>query len=193
MATNTTERLYKLTVDGTAAINKLDQIAKSTGALEQKMTSAGKSMSMAFSGMAMGTALVGALKTAFSHADIIMDTADAFDASAGSILKLQEAFQSFGGKAESVTNVLTKVAQATNDALNGNDTARKSFTDLGISMQEIAGKGTDQVFLTILQAIEKIPDPMKRAAVAADRPPLNLYAESPIRKRLQHSSDQIVL
>jgi hypothetical protein len=168
MASAVQERIYKLTVDASAAVAKLDQIAKSTGAVEQKMSKMGSTINTAFSGLASAATIGVALKTAFDFADQVIDMADAFGASAESILKLQGAFQSFGGKAESVTNVLTKVAQTTNDAIAGNDAARKSFLDLGISIESLVGKDADQVFLTLSAAIAKIPDPLKRAAVSAD-------------------------
>lgn len=167
MASATTERIYRLTVDATAAVNKLDQIAKSTGAVEQKMTAAGKSMG-SFINVAAVTSLALYAKGLFDAADAASDLGDAFGITIGKVYAFQNAVSEAGGKGENFQQMMQKVANSVDDAFGGNDKAVESFARLGITMESMKDQNLDQIYERIAKALAGIADPAKRNAIAMD-------------------------
>lgn len=169
MATATTERIYKLTVDASAAVAKLDQIAASTGSMEQKMTKAGSAMDMAFKGLAAGGAIVGALMSLekfLNYADKLADTADAFGTSATAISAWSGAIQQAGGDAEKTDKLFQKTADLIQNIVD--DKAPDSIKRLGISFNDIKGLNVEQSFDLIVQRLAAIKDDATRTATAMD-------------------------
>jgi len=114
----------------------------------------------------VATAASLAIGKALSWADEISDTADAFDLTIASLLRVNNALALAGGKAENTATMFQKLAINTTQAAEGLDSARDKFAKLGIAGADVEKLGADQLFARIAEALAQIDDPFKRATLA---------------------------
>src|SRR5262245_54726470 len=121
---DTIERLYKLTVDGTAASRQLEQIARSTDALDKRMQVAGDSLRK----------FAGILTTALSAGAIVAGIGRVID----SFDQLAKDAQKIGVAAEDLQR-LRYAADLSGVSADKLDTA---LTRLAVGMDSIGDKGS---------------------------------------------------
>ena len=141
--------------------NQRKQIRLAEKATQDMMTMASRA--------AMGMAGLGYLVgQAFSKADEITDTAKAFNITVDSLISTQGALQAAGGEANNVTTLFSKLASVQEDARNGSDALRLSFTKLGISGKDVDKLSLDEMFKRVATELAKVEDETKRTALAQD-------------------------
>lgn len=69
---------------------------------------------------------------------------------------------------QSLVRGVNKLQQKLTDAVGGNEAARKSFSDLGVSVESLASMSPDEQFRTMAEAISQIQDPAERTSAAMD-------------------------
>lgn len=114
----------------------------------------------------VATAASLAIGKALSWADEISDTADAFDLTIASLLRVNNALALAGGKAENTATMFQKLAVNATQAAQGADDARDKFTKLGIAGADVEKLAPDQLFARVAEALAQIDDPLKRNALA---------------------------
>jgi lambda family phage tail tape measure protein len=119
---------------------------------------------ISFAAVAAGAAIVNTLKRA---ADIT-DISEGFDITVESLLATEKALMLGAGKAEDLSTILNKLAQAQDAAKEGNDTMRESFERLGVSAGAVENQKLDRLFLDVATSLSKVEDTSKRAALAQD-------------------------
>jgi hypothetical protein len=87
---------------------------------------------------------------------------------AGNILVLETAFKNSGLAADQVGQVINKLQNFMQDAANGGERQTKAMSNLGISLEQLAGKTPTQQMEIFAQKIAGIQDPTQRAAAASD-------------------------
>lgn len=93
----------------------------------------------------------------------IADMAGRMGITAEAVQKLSQAARLGGASMESVSNAIRVMSDHISDGK-----LPKSLTEMGISLDALRKMTPDQAFLTLAEAIQKIPDPMKQSAAAMD-------------------------
>jgi hypothetical protein len=182
MASAITDFLIRVKVQGQQLV---DNLTKSTNDAEKGMNNASKAagkfstsikglgssvlgMAGGITGIAAAIAAIG--MRAINTADQIQDLADATGISAGSLLNFKQSIIEAGGRTEDFEKISSRLNQTLGEAANGNEKARKSFKDLGISLGDANGnlRSTDDLLPEVLSALSSIEDPATRAATAVD-------------------------
>jgi len=88
----------------------------------------------------LGAGFVTAITQANNYANAIKDVSVASDISIASVVALGKAFAYNGGTAEGAQNAVLKFSQSLGDAINGSDSAQKSFAAAGITLDDIFNK-----------------------------------------------------
>ena len=88
----------------------------------------------------LGAGFVTAITQANNYANAIKDVSVASDISIASVVALGKAFSYNGGTAEGAQNAVLKFSQSLGDAINGSDSAQKSFAAAGITLDDIFNK-----------------------------------------------------
>lgn len=116
-------------------------------------------------GAAVAGAAFAALTTkAMAYADEIADVAKANDFAIDSVIKLQDALASSGGKAEDAGKLLASFTNYVDKAAEGSFEAQKLFAKLGVSFQDLGKLSTEELFNKAVKGIAAIEDPLTRAA-----------------------------
>ena len=111
---------------------------------------------------------IGFLEDAVDRASRLADASDALGVGAESLQRWELAAKEAGIESEQFENLLGKLNVKLGEAREGNQKAVESFAALGIGWQDLQGLNTEAAFLAVADAIAKIEDPAKRAALAAD-------------------------
>lgn len=111
---------------------------------------------------------LGYMKSLFDAADAAADLGDAFGIATSEVYAYQDALLAAGGKAEGVDKSFQKLSQNITEAFEGSDAARKSFNDLGITLESIRSANVGEVFDVVAKALARIEDPAKRNAMAME-------------------------
>jgi lambda family phage tail tape measure protein len=154
----------------------LDEAMKKARATEiefkesaKRQKKSAEDMAEAFTKIGFAAAAAGlAIGNAFRQAADITDVSEGFDITVESLLATQKALMLAAGKAEDVSTVFNKLAQAQDAAKEGNDTVRESFERLGVSAGKVENLKLDRLFIEVAGALSKIEDTSKRAALAQD-------------------------
>lgn len=101
-------------------------------------------------------------------ADKLADTADAFDLTIGSVVKLRGALQQSGGTADDAGKLLGKLATSLDNAANAGKEAQASFKNIGVSLDDISKLSQEDLLSKTIANIAKIDDPVRRNAAAVD-------------------------
>jgi hypothetical protein len=146
-----------LGLDSAEFVRGLDAAGRKLDQFEQKINAVGKIAAAGF--VAMGA-------KAIALADEIADVAQANDLAIASVLKLSDALQSSGGRAEDAGKVLAAFTNSIDKAAGGSFDAQKTFASLGISLQDLAKLDAQQLFDKTAQGLAAIEDPVQRNAKA---------------------------
>ncbi len=111
-----------------------------------------------------GAAFAALTTKAMAYADEIADVAKANDFAIDSVIKLQDALASSGGKAEDAGKLLASFTNYVDKAAEGSFEAQKLFAKLGVSFQDLGKLSTEELFNKAVKGIAAIEDPLTRAA-----------------------------
>lgn len=154
----------------------LDEATKKSKEFEQQQKEmarrnkqAADDMAAAFTKIGVAAAAAGVvIVNALKRSADITDISEGFDITVESLLATEKALMLGAGKAEDLSSVLNKLAQAQDAAKEGNDTMRESFERLGVSAEAVENQKLDRLFLDVATALSKVEDTSKRAALAQD-------------------------
>ncbi len=125
-------------------------------------------MTTAATGLAGVAAAALAVGKAFQYADQIEDTAKAFDTTTASLMAMQAAFVASGGDAENAGGALQKLAIAQQNAIDGSDELRESFSKLGISGQDVENLALPELFKRVAQELSTVENATQRTALQTE-------------------------
>lgn len=115
-----------------------------------------------------GAAFAALTTKAMAYADEIADVAKANDFAIDSVIKLQDALASSGGKAEDAGKLLASFSNYVDKAAEGSFEAQKLFAKLGVSFQDLGKLSTEELFGKAVKGIAAIDDPLTRSAKAME-------------------------
>lgn len=127
--------------------------------IQQMAGNAGQVMSRGFTaGAAALTSAALAAKSLIDTASEIADFSSQTNTGTEEFQRMGFAFGQSGTKAEGFRNALIKLNASIEDAINGSKTAVASFEKLGITVDDLGGKSTDDVLLMIADAASQATD-----------------------------------
>jgi lambda family phage tail tape measure protein len=112
----------------------------------------------------LGTAFVGASIAAMHLADEIDDVAKANEVTIDTILKLNNALDQNGGHSENAGKMLAHFNAYIDKAAGGSEEAQAKLAKLGISLQDLASMGAEQLFLKVADGLAQMSDQISRSA-----------------------------
>ena len=137
-------------------MGRVKGIAKSTGAQVAASLGVGLSTAAAVAGITM---LVNKLDDIGKHAKRIGVSTDFFQ-------KMAYAAERSGTSISSVETAMKKLFMNTRDLSLGLQTAKDTFGDLGVTMEDLKGKTPEQQFLLVLDAVNKVGDESEKRGLA---------------------------
>jgi lambda family phage tail tape measure protein len=117
---------------------------------------------------AIGATFVAAATNAVRFADSINDVAQASELSVQTVLRLNEALVTNGGKADAASQMVTKFSRSVYEANHQNEDMQKAFQKLGISMEDLRTKSMEQLLSKGLKGFKELRDVTERTGVAFD-------------------------
>lgn len=119
-------------------------------------------------GAVAATALTAASFAALKYADELADVAAANDIAISTVLKLSNALENSGGKAEDAGKMLAGFTKFIDTAAKGSFEAQKSLAKIGISLKDVGNLSTEELFNKTVKNIAAIEDPLTRSARAME-------------------------
>lgn len=116
----------------------------------------------------ISAAFVGLGAATLRYADEVSDLADANEITIARVLELRDALTRMGGDADSTGKLLASFTNSIDGAATGSEKLRKAFSDVGVSLNDIATKSSTQLMDKALAGLSKIEDPVRRNAIAFD-------------------------
>jgi lambda family phage tail tape measure protein len=135
------------------------------------ITSSVDAVTSKFSGLAKAIASIGMtalIAGMLKSADALDDMAVSLGVNATRFQEMGLAAAQSGSDIDKLGNMMTKLEQNTQAALDGNDKMQASFEKIGISAQDIKTQAPDQLFYNISKALGSIQDPAERTAASMD-------------------------
>ena len=117
---------------------------------------------------AIATGFVAAATSAIRFADGINDIAQASELSVQTVLRLNEAVVTNGGKADAAAGMVANFARAVYEANHQNEDMQKSFQKLGVSMDDLRTKSMEQLLSKTIKGFDGLKDATERAGVSLD-------------------------
>lgn len=117
---------------------------------------------------AIGATFVAAATNAVRFADSINDVAQASELSVQTVLRLNEALVTNGGKTDAASQMVTKFSRSVYEANHQNEDMQKAFQKLGISMEDLRTKSMEQLLSKGLKGFKELRDVTERTGVAFD-------------------------
>lgn len=161
-----------LGVEAPASVQKLSRelqdAAKSGGVLSGTFGQIKAVAAGVFAGLGVAAAVQGIQSVASSAVNMagkLTDLSAQSGIAASSLDRMRLAAAPAGVEIETVTNA---VAQMSDKLVSGDKSAIGAIARLGLDLNALKASKPDAAFLTIVDAIGKIPDPMERAKVAFD-------------------------
>jgi hypothetical protein len=143
---------YKVTVDTTQAEKNLNNLNKQFGMMKS-----------ALAGLAIGSFVAGAYRSAQAAKDLSEQTGLAVQ----SVLGLRQAFQANASSAEAADTAMLRITRSISEAQNGNDALAKSFNEIGISLDEFTGKADEDV-LRVIEGLGSVKNQADQTRLAFD-------------------------
>lgn len=142
-------------------------------ASEKKLKEWGSAMTgfgtqLATAGAAGVAAFGGAVAAFVSAGSRLDDMSQRTGVSVEALSELEYAAVQSGTSLETLEGGLIKLQNKMVDALAGNEAAAKSFTDLGLSVDQLSQMSAEDQFAAIADAIGSIEDPAKKTAMAME-------------------------
>ena len=122
---------------------------------------------------AIATGFAYAATSAIRFADGINDIAQSSELSVQTVLRLNEAITTNGGKADAASIMVSKFARSVYEANHQNEDMQKSFQKLGISMEDLRTKSMEQLFAKGLKGFSQLKDITEKTGVA-----FNIFGKS---------------
>ena len=113
-------------------------------------------------------AMAAMITKAMEYSDQIADVAKANDVAIDSVLKLSNALANSGGKADDAGKLLSGFTKFMDEAAQGSLKAQQSLQKAGVSLKDLAGLSTQDLFQKTVQGIASIEDPLTRNAKAME-------------------------
>jgi len=117
---------------------------------------------------AIATGMVAAATSAIRFADSINDVAQSSELSVQTVLRLNEALVTNGGKADAAAAMVANFSKAVYEANHQNEDMQKSFQKLGISMDELRTKSMEQLLSKSIKGFKDLKDSTEKTGVALD-------------------------
>lgn len=117
---------------------------------------------------AIGATFVAAATNAVRFADSINDVAQASELSVQTVLRLNEALVTNGGKADAASQMVTKFSRSVYEANHQNEDMQKAFQKLGISMEDLRTKSMEQLLSKGLKGFKELRDVTEKTGIAFD-------------------------
>lgn len=117
---------------------------------------------------AIATGFATAAVSAVRFADGINDIAQSSELSVQTVLRLNEALTTNGGKADAATQMVANFAKAVYEANHQNEDMQKSFQKLGISMDDLRTKSMEELLSKGIKGFGSLKDATERTGVALD-------------------------
>lgn len=159
-----------LTAGLSRAGKQLQGFKNSIGGLSGTMRSLGSSIGMLlpmFGVFATAAGAIAALTSATNAAEALHNLSQETGVAAGDLQVLQQVAQETGVSQEAVTMALRRTSRMVGELAQGTPSAVKAFSQLGLSMQDMAGLSVAEQFALISQRIAALP-PQMQAAAAVD-------------------------
>ena len=115
---------------------------------------------------AIATGLTVAATSAIRFADSINDVAQSSELSVQTVLRLNEALITNGGKADAASQMVAKFSRSVYEANHQNEDMQKAFQKLGISMEDLRTKSMEQLLSKGLKGFKELKDVTERTGVA---------------------------
>lgn len=153
----TTDAIVNVKVLGLASLTQLDsafaKLQKKVGGL---------------SGAIAGLGLAAFTRNAFQAADAMVDLSNATGVTIGQIIELQYAIVQAGGRLDQINSSVVKFGLGIDEARNGSTKLQAAFSQLGISLDDLARMSEDQLLREVAKGFVEITDKSKAAALAND-------------------------
>jgi hypothetical protein len=165
MAVSTSERIYKISVDGAAAIRQLEKISGSAASIDSRFARFGRTIGTALGALAAAGALgiaVRGLNRASQAIDELGKTAQKFSVSVDSLSAFNFAAAQSGASAEKLNIGLKKLSVAMAELNQPTKETSVLLTQIGIT----AGDTTEKAFVKLAEAISKMPDGVEKTNLA---------------------------
>ena len=157
---NTIARLgVRLGIDSAEFAQGIEAAKKKLGEFAEKAEVMGKIGAASFAAMTY---------SALEFADAISDVAKANDVAISTVLKLGEALQQNGGKADDAGKLLAGFTKFVDNAADGSFQAQKSFEKAGIGLKDLGKLTTEELFNKTVKGLAAIEDPLTRNAKAME-------------------------
>lgn len=173
---NVFELMAKLTLDSKEYDDNLSKAKDGANEFGAAWDKAKGQMSKGMSSIAQGVGiLTGAGVAAFKAADSASQNLDNIDKMSQKLGLSTQAYQEWdyvlkisGADIDSMATGLKTLTNKFDDAKKGNKEATKSFEQLGLSMEDIAGLSREDLFSAAITAFQHMEDSAERAALAND-------------------------
>lgn len=152
--------------DDSALARGLKSASKKLKAWGAGLTAAGTKAALI--GTAMISPFVAATKAFSDAGSQLVDMSQRTGVSVEALGGLKYAAEQSGASIEDLEGGFKNMQTALHDAASGVDTARKKFEALHLSVKELKNLPPDQAFIKIAEAVSKIQNPSKQAAVSLD-------------------------
>jgi hypothetical protein len=147
---------------------------KNLGIAQQRLQGFNQSIIGSRLGVAtIATGFAYAATSAIRFADGINDIAQSSELSVQTVLRLNEAITTNGGKADAASIMVSKFARSVYEANHQNEDMQKSFQKLGISMEDLRTKSMEQLFAKGLKGFSQLKDITEKTGVA-----FNIFGKS---------------
>lgn len=164
----------------TGALGNLGNTLRANAGLNNQFTDTVEGIGGSFGRLGAGIGIVvgamglWALKSA-NTAYELQNLSNATGITAGKLMSLKQSVVEAGGSAADFQTIATKLNMKLGDAARGNQDLRKTFRELGVDLGDANGqlRRTDDLLPEVIQALQRIEDPAKRAAYA-----VKLFEES---------------
>ena len=157
---NTIARLgVRLGIDSAEFVKGIEEAKKNLSEFAQQAKTYGMVAAASFTAMTY---------KALEFADSIADVATANEVAITTVLKLSEALEQNGGRAENASKMLSSFTAFVDKAATGSFEAQKSFKDVGISLKDLGSMSMEQLFAKTLKGLEQMPDTLTRNARAME-------------------------
>ena len=124
---------------------------------------------------AIGTAAVAAGKALWDMANKTAEYGDEIEKNSQKVGLSYESYQKWdyamkvcGTEMSSCTNGLKTLTNTFDDAINGSASATEKFERLGLSMEDLQGLSREDLFATVVTALQGVEDETEKAALAND-------------------------
>jgi lambda family phage tail tape measure protein len=144
-----------------------DKISPALAKIEKNVKSVNDNFGALKNALA-GLALGSAIQNAYRFADGIQDITDATGIATNAIIGFTQAVQFNGGTVDGAQNSLIKFNQTIGEAADGSAKAQDAFSEVNISLKDLATLSQQQLFEKTIIGLGQITDKSKQAVVATE-------------------------